>query len=485
MTEPFRPQYHLTPVSEWMNDVQRPIYLNGEHHLYYLYNKDFSSDGNGTEWAHAVSTDLVHWERKPVAIEKYKDSAGDAWSGSCVRDTDNTAGFGHDAIIAILTMPHPTYQCNHLWYSTDDGNTFTHYGTDPVMPNPTGDSDFRDPKIIWHEPTKKWVILMAESDKIGFYTSSNLKEWVYVSSFIRDDIGLIECPDLFELNVDDDPNNRKWVLMVGGNGFNYGHTTGSCYFIGSFDGTTFHAETDVEWLESGADSYAGVTWDTPNTEGNFRYYISWMGNWEYATHVPWENFIGNASIVRELRLKSTSEGMKLFQIPVSSLRETFEEIALFDDQTIHTGEENILKNIHETSYSVESTFFLDDSTNAKFGIALRDGIGEHTDIVYDKELNELVVDRSQSGEEQLNDSIANMNVYTKTYKAAVKPIDRKIKLDILVDRSTVEVFVNHGEHVFSLTIYPKLSSDGLRLWTDDCLHIEYLKVKAVKESKIS
>ncbi|MGG3574497.1 glycoside hydrolase family 32 protein [Bacillus gobiensis] len=483
MTEHFRPQYHLTPLTEWMNDVQRPIYIDGVHHLYYLYNKDYSLEGNGTEWAHAVSTDLVHWERKPVAIEKYKDSAGDPWAGSCVIDVNNTAGFGYNAIIAIVTMPNPTYQCNHLWYSTDGGNTFTHYGTEPIMHNPTGYTDFRDPKIIWHEPTKKWIMLMAERDKVGFYTSYNLKEWTYVSTFVRDDIGIIECPDLFELNIDGNPANKKWVLLLGGNGFNYGRTTCACYFLGNFDGTKFYAETDIEWLENGADSYAGVTWDAPYTNGNYRYFVSWMGNWNYASEVPWETFIGNASIVRELHLRSTSEGIKLVQIPVSKLNETLREFATFGEQVIYTGQENLLQNIHETSFAIETTIIIDDSTRSKFGFSLRDGNGngEHTVLMYDKSNNELIIDRSKSGIVHMNEYLANMNEFARLYKATVKPRDGRIKLEIFVDRSTVEVFVNEGESVFSLSIFPDISSDGLRLWTDDCVHIEYLKVRVVNE----
>ncbi|MGZ9868214.1 glycoside hydrolase family 32 protein [Priestia endophytica] len=478
MTEQYRPYYHITPEKEWMNDLQRPIYINGVHHLYYLYNRDYSWGGNGTEWAHAVSTDLVHWERKPIAIPKYTDSAGDPWTGSCVVDTKNTAGFGAGAVIALVTMPNPTYQCTHLWYSTDDGATFKHYGTEPVMYNPTGKSDFRDPKVIWHEPTQKWILLLAEGDKIGFYTSSNLKEWVYVSSFVRKDIGVIECPDLFQLNVDGDSNNKKWVLMINGNGFNYNRTTGACYFVGGFDGITFTPETELEWLEYGADSYAGVTWDTPYTNGNYRYFVSWMSNWDYATKVSWEVFTGNASIIRELQLKSLSEGLKLTQNPVWNLKDELQEIFFLENQTIHKDQNNILQDIHETSYSIESTFFVDDSTSGKFGLSLRDGNGKHTDIAYDKSINELVFNRSQSG------AYVDSDIFNKPQLVKIQPRNGKIKIDILVDRSTVEIFINDGEYVLSNIIFPQLDADSLRLWTDDALHMEYFKVRKLDKSFI-
>lgn len=474
LAESFRPLYHVTPSTEWMNDVQRPLYINGVHHLYYLYNKDYSWGGNGTEWAHVESTDLVHWKREPVAIEKYKTPNGDPWTGSTVVDTNNTAGFGKDAIIALVTMP-VEGQSTHLWYSTDGGNTFKYYGL--VQHNPTGSADFRDPKIIWYEPTKKWVMVMAERDKVGFYTSSDLKNWTYTSSFVRQDIGIVECPDLFQLNEDGNPDQKKWVLMVGGNGFNYGHTTGSAYFIGDFDGDSFHNQTNVKWLEDGPDSYTGVTWDAPYTNGNYRYFISWMSNWNYARQVPWENYIGNTSVVRELTLRNTSEGLKLVQNPVWNLKDNLTELAYFGDQVIYTGQDNLLKNIHETSYSIESTFTVDDSTSAKFGLSLRDGNDEHTDITYDKNIQELVFDRTHSG-------IVSMTDFAKAYKVHIPPKNGKIKLNILVDRSTIEIFVNDGEYVLSSLIFPQLSSDGLRLWTDAHVHIDYLKISKADNSTI-
>jgi len=477
MTENFRPLYHVTPQNEWMNDIQRPIYINGVHHLYYLYNDDFSWGGNGTEWAHATSTDLVHWKRKAVAIHKYGGNpAGDPWTGSSVVDTNNTAGFGEGAIIALVTMP-PESQSTHLWYSTDNGSSFNYYGL--VQHNSTGNADFRDPKVIWYEPTQRWVMIMAEFDKVGFYTSTNLKDWAYASSFVRQDIGIIECPDLFQINVDDNPNNKKWVLMPCANGFNYGHTSGSCYFIGDFDGTSFISdqETDVQWLDHGTDCYTGVTWETPFANGNFRYYMAWMSNWEYTRQLPYENYVGNTTIVRELRLKSTLEGLRMFQTPVWGLRDNLQETDFWDDQIITSQEPKIIYGV--TSYSIESSFFVDESTNGAFGIALRDGNGAHTDLIYDPETNELKFDRSQSGLIIDNEMFTNPRIVKNVF-----PLNEKIKLDIFVDRSTVEIFVNDGAYVLSNLIFPQLSSDQLRIWTNDTVHLEYLKVKIPSESLI-
>ncbi|AJY75209.1 glycoside hydrolase family 32 protein [Paenibacillus beijingensis] len=470
-----RPLYHITPEVEWMNDIQRPLYINGQHHLYFLYNKDYSSGGNGTEWAHAVSTDLVHWERKPVAIEKYKTPYGDPWTGSTVIDVNNTAGFGNNAVIALVTMPFEG-QSTHLWYSTDGGNSFAYYGI--VQHNPTGSADFRDPKIIWHEQTQKWVMLLAEKDKVGFYTSSNLKDWEYASSYVRQDIGLVECPDLFQLNVDENSSNKKWVLMIGGNGFNYGLTTGSSYFVGDFDGREFYAETPVEWLERGADSYTGTTWDTPYTNGNYRYFISWMNNWNYARILPWDTFNGNTSIVREIRLKTTPAGLKLVQKPVSNLQDNFPTIMDISGTNIYSDQENIFKDFHGLSYSIEAKIDVADLTEGKFGFSLRDGDGQHTDIIYDKSINELVFDRQNS---RIKIDVEEFN---RQQKVIVNPIEGKMKLNILVDRGAVEIFINDGEYVLSNLILNDMSSDGLRLWTDEHVFLEYLKLSVANESTI-
>ncbi|WP_445491214.1 glycoside hydrolase family 32 protein [Niallia sp. 03133] len=473
-----RPLFHLTPQAEWMSDMQRPIYINGVHHLYYLYNEDFSWGGNGTEWAHATSTDLVHWTRQPVAIHKYGGNpAGDPWTGSTVVDTNNTAGFGKDAVIALVTMPY-NGQSTHLWYSTDNGNSYKYHGM--VQNNPTGSADFRDPKIIWHEETKKWVMLLAERDKVGFYTSSNLKDWAYTSSFVRNDIGITECPDMFQLNVDGNKNNKKWVLMIGGNGFNYGLTTGTSYFVGDFNGTGFHAETNVNWLERGADSYTGVTWDAPYTEGNYRYFISWMNNWNYARKLPWETFNGNASVVREIHLTSTlHDGYKLAQKPVWNLLSNFNETINLAGKNVYKDQENIFKDFHGLSYAIEAKIDVADLTSGKFGFALRDGNGQHTDITYDKNIQELVFDRKNSGE------IIDVPEFTRKQKVIVKPKEGKIKLDILVDRGTVELFINDSEHIFSNIIFPKITSDGLRLWTDGHVYLEYLKIRDTNKLTIN
>ncbi|GLI90531.1 glycoside hydrolase family 32 protein [Bacillus subtilis] len=475
----YRPNFHVTPESGWMNDIQRPLYINGVHHLFYLYNKDFSWGGNGTEWAHAESTDLKHWKRRPVAIPKYTDASADPWTGSAVVDENNTAGFGKGAIIALVTMPKPGYQCTHLWYSTDEGNHFEHYNADPssetpqpVMKNPTGSADFRDPKVIWHENTQSWIMLLAEGIKIGFYKSKNLKDWEYLSGFVRTDIGVVECPDLFQINLDENPNEKKWVLIIGANGFNYGLTTGTCYFVGDFDGVDFKAETDIQWLEKGADSYAGATWDAPYTNGNYRYYMSWMNNWAYALELPWETYNGNASIVRELRLKTTNGAPRLVQQPIWNLSNDFAEVLTLNNFKL-TRDETI-KQTDLKSYTVELVVRLDGNTKGKFGIALRDGVN-HTDLSYDATINEFVFNRQQSG------VMIDTPEFYNPQRVTISPKNDLVKFNIVVDNSTIELFINDGEEVLSNMIFPEENSTGFRIWTDEQILIENLSIKKTTE----
>lgn len=469
----FKPQYHVSPDYGWMNDIQRPIILpDGSHHLYYLYNKDYPE--NGTEWAHVSTFDFMKWTKHPVAMEKYKDASGDPWTGSCVIDKDNTAGFGYGAIIALVTMPNPNYQCTHFWVSTDNGEHFFQPDINPIMPNPTGHSDFRDPKIFWYEPDHKWVMLLAEGSKVGFYYSHNLREWTYMSGFSDNRIGIIECPDLFELNIDGNPSNKKWVLMVGGNGFNYNETTGSCYFVGRFDGITFTAENEVVWLDHGSDSYAGVTWDAPYTNGNFRYYCSWMSNWEYATSVPWDTFVGHMSVVSTISLQTTSDGVRLVRHYVNELNQYAHETNFFGPQCIHAGDNNILDGIHKTAYKIEANFILDYDTIGKFGFSLREGNGQHTDFSFDPSINEIVFNRSSSG-------VIPNSEFNRVRPMKIHP-ENHIKLEILVDRSSIEIFVNDGHYVLSNIIFPELSSDGMRVWVDNKVKLDYMKVFDIEKT---
>src|SRR5687767_5106825 len=244
--EPHRPLFHFTPPANWMNDPNGMVFYNNTYHLFYQYYPD-STVWGPMHWEHATSKDLVHWDHQPIAL--YPDTLGYIFSGSAVVDVNNTSGFGGDGkvpLVAIFTHHDPagekrgidTYQVQSLAYSLDEGKTWTKYAGNPVMKNP-GIRDFRDPKVIWHAATKKWIMTLATLDRITFYSSPDLKTWMKESEVGKDfggHGGVWECPDLFPLDYQ---GEQVWVLLVSINlgGPNGGSATQ--YFTGRFDGKSF------------------------------------------------------------------------------------------------------------------------------------------------------------------------------------------------------------------------------------------------------
>ena len=237
--QPYRPQFHFSPERNWINDPCGMVFYKGKYHLMYQYNPLGSQWGN-MSWGHAVSTDMVHWEHLPVAM--LPDNLGQIFSGGAVVDWDNSAGFNtaeNEGLIAIFTHA-GSQQRQSIAYSTDEGQTWTKYSGNPVLPNP-GIADFRDPQVFWHEPTAKWVMTLAAFDRIKFYSSPDLKSWTFESDFVGNigaNGGVWECPDLFPIQVEG-TNEIKWVLMVSLNPGGPAGGSGTQYFVGDFDGTVF------------------------------------------------------------------------------------------------------------------------------------------------------------------------------------------------------------------------------------------------------
>jgi levanase len=301
-----RPAYHLTPPAHWMNDPQRPLFSDGQWHLYYLYNADFPL-GNGTAWARAVSDDMVTWRSVGVAIPKYVDAWGDIESGSAVVDARGTAGFGAGAVVALATQQADGLQRQSLFVSRDGGRTFVPAPGNPVLDNP-GTADFRDPKVIHDAVGERWVMVLAEGHRLGFYASTDLQEWSYLSDFTTSDLGLLECPDLFEMCLDGDPDKRVWVLLASANGTAEGRTTGTVYWTGTWADDVFVPDGHPHrWLDAGPDYYATVTWSDPRESGDAqrarRYALAWLNGWAYAAErsaAEWQG--GSQSVVREIEL---------------------------------------------------------------------------------------------------------------------------------------------------------------------------------------
>ncbi|MDI6587870.1 levanase [Bacillus subtilis] len=462
--EDYRPQYHFTPEANWMNDPNGMVYYAGEYHLFYQYHP-YGLQWGPMHWGHAVSKDLVTWEHLPVAL--YPDEKGTIFSGSAVVDKNNTSGFQtgkEKPLVAIYTQDREGHQVQSIAYSNDKGRTWTKYAGNPVIPNP-GKKDFRDPKVFWYEKEKKWVMVLAAGDRILIYTSKNLKQWTYASEFGQDQGshgGVWECPDLFELPVDGNPNQKKWVMQVSvGNGAVSGGS-GMQYFVGDFDGTHFKNENPpnkVLWTDYGRDFYAAVSWsDIPSTDSR-RLWLGWMSNWQYANDVPTSPWRSATSIPRELKLKAFTEGVRVVQTPVKELETIRGTSKKWKNLTISPASHNVLAGQSGDAYEINAEFKVSPGSAAEFGFKVRTGENQFTKVGYDRRNAKLFVDRSESGNNTFNPAF---NTGKET--APLKPVNGKVKMRIFVDRSSVEVFGNDGKQVITDIILPDRSSKGLELY---------------------
>ncbi len=268
--ETYRPQFHFTARANWLNDPNGLVYDQGEYHLFFQHNPTGIEWGNMT-WGHATSRDLVHWEQLPNAIEP--DPLGTIFSGSAVVDRHNSAGFqvgSRPPLVAIYTAAgdtspeskgQPFTQC--LAYSNDRGRTWTKYDGNPVLNHIVGGN--RDPKVIWHAPTQRWIMaLYLDGNEFGLFSSPDLKHWEPIQTLALPDCS--ECPDFFPLPVDGDKNHIKWVFTAAN-----GH-----YLIGSFDGAKFTQEGGPFAADYGANYYAVQTYsDLPESDGR-RIQVAWM-----------------------------------------------------------------------------------------------------------------------------------------------------------------------------------------------------------------
>jgi fructan beta-fructosidase len=456
MNDIYRPEYHFTPPSNWMNDPNGLVYLDGEYHLFYQYHPH-SAVWGPMHWGHAVSRDLVNWTHLPIAL--YPDENGMIFSGSAVVDWNNTAGFGEKALVAIFTYNKDHKETQNIAYSTDKGRTWTKYASNPVIPHPEAVKDFRDPKVFWHKT--HWVMSLAAGDKILFYESQNLKSWQHTGSFgggygCVD--GVWETPDLFELPVENSGTTR-WVLTVGvSNGAPAGGS-GTQYFIGDFDGKTFTSENSkdtVLWADYGADYYAPQSWsDEPNAR---RLMIGWMSNWQYAVSTPTETWRGAFSLIREVSLIKTENGIRLAHKPISELQHLRNEHYHWQSEIIQP-ESNLLEEIYGKALEIMAEFQIASDVKC-FGFRVRAGADEHTDVSYIVEDKTLRLNRAHSGKVDFAD------IFAAVHSAELPPIDNVIRLHLFIDSSSIEVFANDGLVVFSDCIFPSDQSQGLQLFAE-------------------
>ncbi|MFE5407252.1 glycoside hydrolase family 32 protein [Microbacterium sp. NPDC056569] len=456
---PHRPAVHVTPGENWMNDPQKPFLLDGVWHYYYLYNADYP-EGNGTAWYHATSTDLVHWKDEGVAIDKYANGLGDIWTGTAVVDEKNTAGFGEGAVIALVTQQVDGVQRQSLFVSRDGGYRFESFDGNPVMDNP-GVADWRDPRVFWDDAAGRWVMALAEHDRIGFYTSPNLREWAYASDFATTDLGVLECPDLFPLAVDGDPDDVRWVLVAGANGAAEGRTTGTAYWVGEWDGERFAADgTGHQWLDHGPDYYAAVTWDDPRLGETdrlaSRYGIGWMNNWAYAGGFPTEDWHGGSdSLVRTITLRDDEGRATLHSTPAPELDSLEGDPERLDDARLGDGETVDVAVPASGAYRLR----LDAaSRGGELRVKILTGDGSFATVGYDFAARTVFVARDA-------DAVAGTmpEAYREVRTAPVDVVDGRIDLDIVVDAASIEVFAGGGRAALAMATFGTAGERGLQL----------------------
>ena len=425
--ETYRPSYHHAPERGWMNDPNGLFFKDGVWHLYYQYNPYGSMWGN-MHWAHSTSTDLVHWQQQPVALAP--DAWGTMFSGSCVVDHNNTAGFGKDVIISMYTSSRPTpfggdVQAQCIAYSNDGGKTFTKYVGNPVITDEK--KDFRDPHVFWNEEAGFWNMILAAGQEMQIYSSANLKDWKYESSFGHEygnHGGVWECPDLMKMKVRG-TEKEKWMLICNINpGGPFGGSAAQ-YFIGQFDGHKFTCEdepSETKWMDYGKDHYATVTFD--NAPDGRRCAIAWMSNWQYANQVPTMQYRSANSIVRDLGLFEYKG-------------ETYCSVLPAKEMTAARG-----AKVGAPTEACE--IVVDIKGDAQ--ITLRNAKGERVVMTYDDAEETFDMDRRRSGNISFSDAFP---VVTSS------PTYGKIRqLRIFVDRSSIEAFDSEGKMVMTNLVFP-------------------------------
>jgi len=451
-TPQWRPVYHFTPETNWTNDPNGPIWLNGEYLLYNQQNP-FENKWGHMSWGHARSHDLLHWDRLPIAIPEQIDrEKGDTtwiFSGSAVWDKDNTSGFCKDGgcLVAIYTADQPNLkkESQYIAYSNDGGHTYTNYTGNPVID--LNKHDFRDPNVFWYAASKQWIMTVAlpAEHKVRFYGSANLKQWNLLSEFGPQGYtsAYWECPSLIELPVKGKPGETKWMLMNSAAGGPRG--VFMQYYIGDFDGKKFvnDAPADkIQPVDYGDCLYAAIPWN--NMPDNQKVLIGWMIPGKQKTS-PWT---GQMSISRDMSVEKTAEGYRLLQQPAAISKKALPADRLTEIKDRKVSGETMIDAGHGNAYWLDVDFGL--GTAAAVGLRIaqaKDAQGKDlsgTVIAYDKATHSVYVDRGQNNRQTMSLS---------------GPVSR-LRLQVLLDKSSLEVFVGDGEKVLTCYIYPDENATG-------------------------
>ena len=415
--EQYRPAYHHTPLYGWMNDPNGMFYKDGIWHLYYQWNP-YGSQWENMTWGHSTSRDLIHWEAQPAALEM--DWLGSIFSGSCVTN-------GNDVVAFYTSAGH--HQTQSMAVSKDGGRTFEKFSGNPVLT--TSDiPDFRDPKAFWNEKAKVWNLILAAGQEMRIYSSKNLKEWKYESSFGKEygnHSGVWECPDLFPITYHPSPDTTetKWVLICNINpGGPFGGSA-TQYFIGQFDGRKFTCESMpkvTKWLDYGKDHYATVSFY--NAPEQRRVVLAWMSNWQYANQVPTKQYRSANSIPRDLGLFQFGE-------------ETYVSVVPSKEMLALRGEK-----VKKPTETCEMVVDLKNQTE----MVLSNTKGEEVVMRYDAQKQTFTMDRTKSGDVSFSEAFPCET--TAPTHGAIK------QLRIFVDRCSIEAFDADGKMAITNLVFP-------------------------------
>lgn len=429
--EQYRPLYHHTPAYGWMNDPNGMFFKDGVWHLYFQHNP-YGSQWENMTWGHSTSTDLIHWTFQGDPVQP--DAWGSIFSGSSVVDKNNTAGFGENAIVALYTSAGEN-QTQSMAYSTDNGKTFTKYDGNPIITSNV--PDFRDPHMFWNEDIRKWNMILAAGQQMNIYSSDNLKDWKFESSFGAEygsHGGVWECPDLMKMKVRG-TDKEKWMLVCNINPGGPSGGSATQYFVGDFDGHKFTCESKPEvtkWMDYGKDHYATVTFD--NAPNGRHVALAWMSNWQYANQVPTLQYRSANSIPRDLGLFEYRGNTYCSVTP---------------------SEEITAARSKKPSKSLSEACEMVVNLKGDATITLSNSKGEKVVMTYKAKDETFSMDRTLSGKTDFSSDFAAITT---------APVYGKMnKLRIFIDKSSIEVFDNDGKMAMTNLVFPTKPYDKVTI----------------------